>query len=326
MVQNTNSRGTYHLSQNVADWQPGDTGPDQITFLERLPPFQMNESSNMRDRSYRMYGVSIFNQKMKHDPAWRHKYGSCLHASEILRDFAYIGVQQSRQTLLNHHNTWNEENNFVIDGRCRMPNIWLAQAMGPSTRGCVSELNTMYMCLRRHKYEGDEAAQAGAWDSKLSNEHRLLAPIPRAVSNRAPPPPVHSAMTDIADLNSMMDTLVDADMTPLPCKMPLALEQNVAKSGTGEYYWSWDPWTSHLRENPPVCYYTGCEEGNLFVGDFIQIGQVTHVSKGMNNRTNSQVTLARKALYPQVRSDAYLKPLHILDEIELSIGTGRVFS
>jgi hypothetical protein len=325
MVQNTNGRATFHLSQNVADWQPGDTGPDQITFLERLPPYLMNESSNMRDRSYRMYGVSIFNQKMKHDPAWRHKYGPCLHASEILKDFAYIGVQQSRQTLLNHHNTWNEENNFVIDGRCRMPNIWLAQAMGPVTKGCVSELNTVYICLRRHKYEGDEAAQAGAWDSRLSNEHRLLAPVPRAVSNRAPPPPTHQSMTEIGDINTMITGLDDADMTPVPSKEPLALD-NVTSKSVGEYYWSWDVWTSHLRENPPVCFYTGCDDDNRYTGDYLQIGIVTHVSKGQNNRSTAQVTLARKALYPQVRSEAYLKQLHLLDELELSVGTGRVWS
>lgn len=325
MVQNTNSRASYHLSQNVADWQAGDTGPDQITFLERLLPFQMNESYNMRDRSYRMYGLSIFNQRMKHDPTWRHKYGPCLHASEILKDFAYIGVQQSKQTLLNHHNTWNEENNFIIDGRCRMPNIWLAQAMGPATRGCVSELNTMYICLRRHKYEGDEAAQAGAWDSRISNEHRLLAPIPRAVSNRAPPPPSHASLTGVSDIEAMLNGIDDVDMTPAPSKEPLSLENTVAKS-TGEYFWQWDVWTSHLRENPPVCYYTGCEEDNRYVGNYLQVGQIIHVSKGMNNRTNSQVLMARQALYPQVRSEAYLKSLRLLDEIELSVGTGRVSS
>ena len=139
-------------------------------------------------------------------------------------------------------------------------------------------------------------------------------------------------MTDVTD---MLDKLEPADVTPIyTTREPFCMQNNmptepVQTDAKSEYYWSWDPWTSHLRENPAVRLFTGnaqVDEHNQYTGDFLQIGQVIHASKGTNNRTNTQVQLARKALYPQVRSKAYEQPLRVLNEIELSIGTGRVFS
>lgn len=120
---------------------------------------------------------------------------------------------------------------------------------------------------------------------------------------------------------------------PAPCvvratdALTVASQPDQSAGGDAEYYWSWDPYVSHDRSPPPVSVYCGDRQGdpnNQFVGDYLHIGQVLHVSKGMNNPTRAQVTLARDALYTKIRSDDYLEPLRLLDEVEIMVRMGRV--
>lgn len=157
-VQNTNGFTTYAVAQKTVSWVPGDTAPGLVTFMRR--PVNPDSFLNQRQMSYAMFGLPEQNRRLRHEHDLRVLYGSQLSSAKLQRDYACIGVQQSKQTLLNSRDNYNEMNNFIIRGRCRMPNLWLAQA----TRQGVVELDVLYLLLRRHKYHGNDVLSAATWD------------------------------------------------------------------------------------------------------------------------------------------------------------------
>lgn len=324
-VQNTNGFDTRHVAQNVSQWQEGDTAAGLPTFCERPQPG--TQVFNQRVMAYHMWGVSQFNYMMQHDPAWRRKYGSMLTGAQVMEHFAYQGVQQSQQTLL--QSTWSEENNFYVGGRCRMPNLWLAQKNGPirgRKPGHVNELSHQYLILRRHRYTGALVADPSSWNvpakkrKHVANEEEPQRRAKRATLAEIDEEPVDPLLEELKKLPPDDPTLNASKGVQFTAD---ALEfQDVNDDKDKQYYWSWDPYVNHVGGPPPPEFYTGDAKGdphNQYVGAPLHIGCMLHAMKGPQDYTAEQTGLALRALYPKVRNADYLRPLRQLDEMEMML-------
>jgi hypothetical protein len=341
-AQFANGTATYHLAQNMSNFSPGDTCKGLPTFVERFP---LAEAHDMhRKRSYNMWGLSQLNRRLKYNKSDRLKYGSHprLGIPLFMRDFGYVGVQHLQETDLNRV---NQENNFVVDGRARIPNIWLAQSWGQGVSGAVRETNILWLLVRRHRFTDDDVTQPETWNAVVDPYPILSNGVTRASVDRRVPNAVLKARgaVDVSSSSTYWQKPSQAACTELwrgatdlfadafsPDKTPAI---DAVQGGLGlqpdsdKYYISIDPWVSTNREQPPPWTYTGCVSGgdpnNVYHGDFIHIGLVTHVARGPNNRTAHQTALAREALYPEVRNEEYCHALRQLDELEIMVSDGR---
>lgn len=333
-VQFTNAWSTRHYAQKTIDWTQGDTFAGLPTFFQR-PKDAVNIPMNV---SYRMFGVSQWNQEMANNPHWRKEWGNA-PKWKVLRDWAYVGVQQSKQTLLRDGVQFNEENNFFVHGRVTMPNLALAIAQN----ACVSEGDRIYMVLRRHEYLGAAAADPATWAMpprsdplSMVDGASLVAdtPVAKAVEAHSRKRAFQAAMATDLDGSVSLDQCVLApagnkqtvDLTSAGVSFehlsndPLSAKR--APPAGKEYFWQWHFYTSSNRSPPRVALY--CDDSdpdNTYAGDFIPLGIVTHVI-GPNTRSTSQVNHARKALYPDERGPAYLESLCRLNRITVQLGCG----
>ncbi|MDO9175007.1 MAG: hypothetical protein Q7V62_09390, partial [Actinomycetota bacterium] len=344
IVQQTNDRGVYHLAQKTGFWQDGDTCADTITFVQRLPSGATRDNTRLCSRH--MFGITEWNRRMKHDARWRAQFGAREDAAAIKTEFGYIGVQQTRQDQLKATGTPLSEVNFIVSGRARVPNIWLACQSGAGNRKSVSELCVCYIVLTRHAYTS-EAAATDAWTDTSSSRNaadwsvNVSSPFGRmAIDTEAPLRAAadKSAQEHAAALlpRALLRNALERMVLGLPAQTPKLVGREAlrvdkvpvvgAPTKKKEYYWRADPWVSYDRSPPTPAIYCGNPHGdpnNQFVGDYWHIGQVIHLSKGPSNRTPQQLAWARAALYTDVRSAAYELPLRQLDEIELFLGCGK---
>jgi hypothetical protein len=312
-VQHTNDRAVRHYSQNVSEWQDGDTVPDQLTWFVRPPHNPLVPGTKV---SYKMHCWSDMNRKLKNDPMWRAEFGTCKTAEHFRRTFALMGVQQSKQTILREKNSWNEENNFIILGRARMPNLWLAQSEGY----CVGEGASLYVLYRRHRYDGNDAADPNGdvWTGGTVGSKR------KEYEGR----PTVGAYAKSNLVSALPDLELDAPLpTPLKEWEPTAAAKTpAAVAAADEYYWSIDPYVTYTRQPPHPMMYTGDPLGdpdNQFVGDWDHIGTVAHVLRGNNERSARNVTRARNALYPDEPGKDHLVDYFKLDCIEVMVRMGK---
>lgn len=319
----TNDRSVRHYSQNISGWVEGDTAPDQLTW--GLRPEQ-RVTTMTTPYSFQMFSWSTMNYRLKHDPEWRNFYGQFLSAAPLKRDFAFFGVQQSKQTLLNEKSSYNDENNFIIIGRARMPNMWLA-ATGDT---CIGEGASLYVLWRRHEYTGNAATTDAVWDDPDANTPRTRAEILSEAKEAIQSRKRNLAARDDGDMLNV-GILKPLEMA-VPTKDPLDIDDTVnqplkpAEGRKKEYYWSIDPFVTYDKQAPSPTLYMGDPLGdpyNHFVGDFDHIGMVTHVLRGDNARTPTNVSRARAALYPATRSKAHLVPYFKLDCVEVMVKMGK---
>lgn len=337
----TNGFSTYHCSQTFRDHQFGDTGKAQFTFGRTTPKSQKLET-DQRLTGQDMYGVSILNFLMQHDPRFRRLYGRMRDGAEVMQHWNYKGVQVPEQVGLNSFEGTGakphaSENAFVIFGRVRIPNIFLAENKRRAAH--VGEGMQAHLILRRHKYVGNQAAQAEAWTPR--------DPVMKLNISAGPPGGPTIALR--ANQQTPIDN-PDFD----PCMMmpgftadvaePVIMDDD-AKTGFGaqtkridwcmdggnndaddepgqEYYWSFDPYVSETGTNPDPEYYVN----SFGRGLYINVGMIYHALRGPNNYTPEQAAWAQAALYPAQRGRAYLKALNRIDVIELFVRVAPKFT
>jgi hypothetical protein len=346
----TNGTSTYHCSQTLLNHQYGDTGKGQITFGVTPPasqPLQMDQRLHGQD----MYGVSILNHLLQHDPSWRRKFGAMRDSAEVMKHFNYKGIQVPEQVDLNSFEgfgsskPYSVENGFVIFGRVRFPNIFLAENKNKPAH--VGEGMQAHLLLRRHRYVGDSALREEAWKPR---DPVLVQQINRdreASISRAAAATAAAANVRPSTTHPPGGPDPDFDMTHMypefdsETSAPVELTTNDGKKGGGggfgsltkridwcmdggdgdtgeegqQYYWSFDPYVSELGTNPDPEYYIN----SFGRGLYINIGMVHHALRGPNNYTPYQAGLAQQALYPAQRNKDYLAALHSLDVIELMV-------
>jgi len=334
IVQNTNGFATWSRAQSLASYEAGDTSQGQVTFMKQTPV--MGETDKFR--SHQMLGLTELNRRMQMDPAMRKLYGSELHATKVMKDFVCIGVQINNQTLLDAYSGGIFQNNYCIRGRVNMPNIWLAQDTHAGLSASIGELTCLRLLWRRYKYTADALSKPDAWGRPqapvpaasatigASNRKRRFDATASTVAEQVGVFPVFDIQVDYSSQKSgdlfaslgSEPSVVDYRGTPIGI-------QN--KAPNQEYFWRCEPYSAFDRAAPHPALYNGSPFGdanNQFVGDQIYIGQVIHVIRGDNNRDVPQMTRAREALYTKVRGDAYLKPLALLDKIEVMLGCGHI--
>lgn len=327
IVQTTNGRDVYHRSQQTIGYEKGDTCADVVTFAEVL--HENRRRDNMRTTSYRMLSWPILNQQLRDNPRLRKELGSILNVNDgVRKKWRYVGVTQTKPDAIGEAGNWTHEVNFIVHGRARIPNLWLAGARSNRlSHASIGELNTLYIVWTRHPYVGEVATEAEFWNPtkkrkeiEETDEERLAKKTKLLGELKWDP---QTQMKQLGDLE-MQDSQSLADVKlHVTATKPLSAE--VAKLPAREFYWRADPYVSYDGSPPPVSVYTGDPLGdrdNQFVGDVEKIGRIIHISKGPNNRTPDQVRLARQALYPDERGTGYFKPLRQLDEIEVFIGFG----
>ena len=343
----TNGTHVHHMPQNVADWQQGDTGRKQMTFFQHIKNGESMVSQ--RELSYRMFGLSIFNQQMCYNPQWRLKYGQQLDGPQMFQaNFGYAGIQQKEQVTLNNTNAWNDENNFFIGGTVHnVPNIWLAQSKdddreGSRPLGHVSEMQGLWLILRRYEYDGDKATHEDAWQEparKMRSKRPLSGavvtpPSKRIAIGHAPVPkdsdPLVKALMDKDTMG--MDKLfgnspANNKVTEggMPRGLPVADEvsdfRRTPDAPQKQYYWRFDPYVSATRSPPPIdkCMGSPRDTNNQFIGMPLFVGIVTHVSRGPNDFTQAMAIHGQAALYPKARNAEYVQSLEKLDKVEINM-------
>lgn len=347
MGNTTNQTITYHAQQNMADWVKGDTGNEQITFSLAAPDsLRLHPDSRMH--AYQMFSLSAWNHRMKHDPSWRKQWGAKRSAADVVRDWKYRGVQKTDQALHHANPRLSDENAFVVAGRVTLPNYWLASAT--RNQGCISEGQSMVLILKRHEYHADYATKSNAWlpgvtpTSSVARKGPERGSLKRKAPGDAAEPtaadpkdaarrvrarvaPSEEDATDAMDAMWRPDDLVAAAALPVPAHPSLdewqvdpIWDNGGADEDGKEYYWQWHPWVSALRTVPDPALYINATG----VGMHLQIGIMSHAMRGPSNFTADQVDKARRACHPLERNDAYFKPLHELDRIELHLRVAQV--
>lgn len=314
-VQNINGRVVWHMAQNLSSWQKGDTCGDHITFVRRLSPGSARAASG--PVSYPMMCLTTINWLLQHDAGTRRKYDS-IDCAAVMRDFGYVGVQQSKQAGLSA-GSFNDENNFVRRGRAVMPNIWLAC----QRRGAVRQLHTVGLVLRRRRYRGNDALDPAAWNMRApqttveARKAHTLAPsmiAPQTARLKR-----NISLVDPADASRKLARLSDRTAAVL------AVVQ-VDKPSTHQYYWCFEPYVTVNRAPPSPCVYMGDPGGdphNQFIGDFILVGQVLHNSTGTSECTTQQMSKAREVVYADTRSEDYIPAFRALNTIEVHLDVGH---
>jgi hypothetical protein len=206
------------------------------------------------ERSYVLFGITEFNRRMKHDYHLRVQYGDHTDATSVMHDWGYVGVQQSRQTLLEKAGHLNEVNNFVIKGRARMPNLWLSQ----NTKRNIRELDTLYIVLRRRKYDGAEALSASTWAQTTTRKRKGPDSAADAAFKRRRSDESQSEMLQPIPPMTLALSSVDAKTA---ASVSVKAED---KATSGDYYWNWETWTSIDRSAPHPMHYSGDPQGDPF--------------------------------------------------------------
>lgn len=346
-VQFTNGFSTHHLSQDVSEWVDGDTGPGQVTFALRPTPSKLANCppglGGMRpnDISYKMFGLSMLNFMLKTE--WINQFTDELSGAVVNSHFSYLGVQQSKQTLLKSFSTWNEENNFIILGRATIPDIWLAQRSGRP----VGETDYLWLVWRRHVVDPSDPASEQVWKPAApASKKRALSTGGSgylAQSKRFRGADDEDALESFMDDEDALKEETDIDLPHLddeeavPCAEavpPRAISvDDDERTGTlfdpkelvytpaekRKFYWSLDPYVAHGQEGVPMHVLCGTEPDNRFVGHAISVGTITHVRRGANEPNGSQSAKAVRALYPTSRGKAYHADLFTLDEITVML-------
>lgn len=353
-VQFTNGRGVYHRSQDISQWEPADTHQDLPTFAVH-PPYVVG----VRYRSLPMYSWPALNYHLKHKREWRQRFGALLDAAALVKTIKYLGVQLQKQGALKSGNALNHENNFCIGGRCRVPNLWLAQQFPRYIgEGCLC-----YGIWRRYRYHGEEAASPQAWnagalvdtsapffdydamaavdvdgDTEMSafglasNESDFQVscePRVRLASHLGADRELTEEEAAYGAEVRNLDLLEDwgswrkgeTGVRPVVRAPPLA-----ERPASDAYYWQLDPWVSNDHNEPCTALYRGDPRGdphNQFRGLPMCFGLVSHVMRGQNERTPQQVGYAREALYPVQRTEDYTRSLAKLDVLELMLGAAN---
>jgi hypothetical protein len=328
----TNGYSTYHCSQSLLDFQPGDTGVEQITFGRTEASTTLLDSDKRR-HGQQMFGLSQWNYMMQHDRLWRKKWGSMRNAIDVMASWNYKGVQRSTQELIGrskdgsgHITAGTDENVFIIFGRTRMPNIWLAE---DKVSGHVGEGMHCHILLRRHRYVADDASRAATWVPRDPEARRQRAMVHEmraaAAAAPAPPRPVGEGELRFDDTQSMFPSFDAAEGQEFILKPEFGEQtrridesldhgNNDDKDEPGtEYYWSWDPYVSNTGTVPPPELY----KNHNGTGTYIDIGMMHHSLKGSQNYSPDKCRRAREGIYPTTRGKDYQEAYYSLPAIEI---------
>lgn len=349
----TNGTSTHHSSQIMSEWMPGDNGINQLLFALTPEPGDSLET-DQRLHGQHMFGLSMLNYMLRYDPDWRARFGSIRNGDELLgTHINYLGIQKVEQRAVEVRGgseLYTDEQAYTIFGRHSLPNIWLASGPHGSR---VTVGNSLYLVLRRHRFVEDprrrrdaphdpatrsrlgikDGRKRVADDDEEEEDEMLLDGRTRKRTRPDPYPENKDADRAYEEMYAVYaDASTDSDVaTPLSLKegefgkRTTAVEQrrdweaDDKDDPEQEYYWSFDPFVSHLRTSPDPCIYNNANGE----GTPIHIGLVSHlVGDGPNDVTAEMQKTAQQGLYPTKRDKAYQQPLYKTDQVEIMVRVG----
>lgn len=346
----TNGTSTYHSSQTMSEWEPGDNGINQLLF-GMTPDRSDTLESDMRLHGEHMFCLSMLNYMMRYDPDWRAKYGSIRNGDELMNSHInFKGIQKVEQRdieMRGGKNLLSDEQGYTVFGRHSMPNVWLAAG---KCGGHVGVGMSLYILARRHRFIEDPRTQRDAPSDPatrarlgLSTKHPRPATLKRVreeeeeeIENEYKRPRVDPFPANPAADNAMLDMYNDfADPLGAAVAVPLSLPADFGSRVTAvehgrnlddeanpaeEYYWSFDPYVSPHRTNPDPCVFNNANGE----GSWIHIGQVSHlVADHLNHVTADARAQAQAAVYPTRRDKAYMTPLYGGNNVEIMMRVGQ---
>lgn len=294
-IQSSNTEtNTRVVMQILLDFDGGEmyhVGRNQFIFVSTSP-----RNSGPHATGVKPYSWSMMNYLLG-TPAWRMKYCTNMkNAAELLADWSLYGAMQGDEPkwLEGTRSRMKVFQNFVIGGRVRVPNLWLATTTGRHNRGGVKYGHELYMLIvpveMSHPLEREYEALYGGGTTRRRGDDddggdEAGAPKRQATGDATQPRPSLASFT-----------------------------RNTNKE-LPNWRWVIIPYFSPTNEAPPPELYTS-DDGH--VGAALRIGIVTD-KFGPREVDPHDVNNARDALYPKADSDAYWKPLYSLPELEIQL-------
>jgi hypothetical protein len=299
-VNDTNQTVNSKIYVARNDHSPYLAGCHQICFVHTEP----QRKSNMAP-AHTILGWSQLNRLLwdVNEPAGRQKYQDTFDGQEILNDWKFYGVQANNPPEFSTDNVQHVQT-FHFARRVRCPNYWAAQGALNGYRksqGTVQMGDHLFILLRRYYGEDPLEEEFGTLDTTT--------------------PPLSSASVfdyPMTQKRKYPSLLVNNNNNNNNCKgsyvKPISsMENYLATLDKSRLYWALEPYTSPTGTDPPECLYMN----QIGRGSFTRVGLVTDLFGNLGR--NTQNVQARAALHPKYNSDAYIKSLMDVPELEIQL-------